>query len=174
MRKIVKFPSIFVAKVDHFSSFSQLLKEVAAGEYEIKIINKQIKIQPKNSIAYVNIVKDVKGKNTEFHTDKSKQEKGIRIVFKHIHATTNLNDIKKEIKELGHTVTNIWNIKKQGTKKAIYIFYIELKPKSNNKNIYNICSLLQCRVKFKSPHSKHEIHQCIHCHWYSHKKFLLS
>jgi hypothetical protein len=44
MGKTTKPPSIFVAKVDNFSSLLQLLKEIAAGEYEIKIINEQTKI----------------------------------------------------------------------------------------------------------------------------------
>jgi hypothetical protein len=43
----------------------------------------------------------------------------------------------KEIEELGHTVSNIWNIKKQGTKKALHMFYVKLKPKSN-KGIYKV------------------------------------
>jgi len=88
---------------------SQLLVEVVT-EYEIKIMNEQTKIQPKSSIAYVNIVKELKNKNTEFHKYKPKQEKNFKVIFKHIHATANLDDIKKEIKDLGHTVTNIWNI----------------------------------------------------------------
>jgi hypothetical protein len=50
MRKIAKLPSIFVARIDNFSSLLQLLKEIA-GEYEIKIINEQIKFQSKSSIA---------------------------------------------------------------------------------------------------------------------------
>jgi len=91
-----------------------------------------------SSIAYVNIVKELKSKNTEFHTYKPKQEKSFRVVLKHIHITANLDDIKKEIEDLGYTVTNIWNIKKQGTKKALHMFYVELKPKNNNKDIYDL------------------------------------
>jgi len=49
--------------------FSQLLKEVAADEYEIKIMNEQIKIQPKWSIAYINIIKELKSKDMEFHIE---------------------------------------------------------------------------------------------------------
>jgi len=45
LEKIVKPLPIFFA-TDNFSSLSQLLKEIAAGEYEIKVINKQIKIPP--------------------------------------------------------------------------------------------------------------------------------
>jgi len=70
-------------------------------------MNEQIKIQSRSSIAYVNIVKELKSRNTEFHTYKSKQERSFKVVLKHIYATANLDNIKKEIKELGHTVTNI-------------------------------------------------------------------
>jgi len=73
-----------------------LIKKVATDEYEIKIMNEQIKIQPKNSIAYVNVVKKLKNKNTEFHTYKSKQERCFKVVLNHIHATANLDDIKKK------------------------------------------------------------------------------
>jgi len=61
----------------------------------------------------------------------------------------NLDDVKKEIEDLGYTVTNIWNIKKQGTKKALHMFYVELKLKSNNKDIYEIGSFLDYKVKFE-------------------------
>jgi len=101
-----------VDKVSNFSSLSQLLKEVAIDEYEIKIMNEQTKIQPKSSITYVNILKELRNKDTEFHIYKSKQERNFKVVFKHIHTIANLNDIKKEIEDLGHIVTNIWNIKK--------------------------------------------------------------
>jgi len=65
-----------------------------------------------------------------------------------MYAIANLDDIKKEIEELGHIVIDTWNVKKQGTKKALHVFYVGLKLKSNNKNISNVSSLFQCRVKF--------------------------
>jgi len=88
---------------------------ISDDEYEIKIMNEQIKIQAKSSIANVNITKELKSKKTEYHINKLKQERSFKIVFKHIHVITNLtlnDDIKKEIEDLEHTVTNIWNIKK--------------------------------------------------------------
>jgi len=50
-------------------------------------------------------VKELKNKNTEFHTYKPKQERSFKVVLKHIHV--NLDDIKKEIEDLGQTVTNM-------------------------------------------------------------------
>jgi len=97
----IKSPSIFVeiiiSRINNFSP-PQLLKEVTTGEYEIEIINAQINIQLKSSIAYVNIVKELKSKNMEFHTYKLKQKWTFRVVFKHIHATANLMTSKKKLK----------------------------------------------------------------------------
>jgi hypothetical protein len=70
MRKRAKPSPIFITRVNNFSSFSQLSKEIVAFKYEIKIINEQTKIQPKSSIAYINIVKELKSKNAEFHIYK--------------------------------------------------------------------------------------------------------
>jgi hypothetical protein len=109
-------------------------------------------------------VKELKNRDTEFHIYKPKQEKNFKIVLKHIHATAYLDDIKKEIENLGHIVTNIWNIKKQGKKKALFTFYVE-KPGSNNKDIYKVVSLLECRLKLEPSH---EIPQYNNCQQYGH------
>jgi hypothetical protein len=42
-------------------------------------------------------------RNTEFHKYKSKQERNFGVILKHIHVTANLDEIKKEIGDLGHT-----------------------------------------------------------------------
>jgi len=65
---------------------------------------------------------------------KSKQDRSFKIVLKHIHATTNVNDIRKGIENQEYIVINIWNIKKQGTVKALPMFYVKLKLESNNKD----------------------------------------
>jgi len=108
VEKTVKPPFIFVDKVSNFSSLSQPLKKIATDKYEIKSMNEQTKIQPKSSIAYVNIVKELKNKNTEFHIYKPKQERSFKVVLKHIHVIVNPEDIKKEIEDLKHIVTNIY------------------------------------------------------------------
>jgi hypothetical protein len=46
-------------------------------------------------------VKEHKRRNTEFHTYKPQQKMSIRVVLKHIHAPVNLDDIKKEIGDIG-------------------------------------------------------------------------
>jgi len=74
MEEIVKSLLRFVARVNNFQPLSQMLEEIVNDNSEIKIIiNKQVKIQYKTSIAYVNIMKKkLKNKNKEFYTYKLK------------------------------------------------------------------------------------------------------
>lgn len=55
-------------------------------------------------------------------------------------------------------------------KKPLSMFYVEIKPDVNNKQIYNIKHLLQCKVNFELPHRKREIPQCANCRRYGHTR----
>jgi hypothetical protein len=89
-------------------------------------------------------------KNTEFHTCKPRQERSFRVVLKHIHPSTDLNDIKQSLKDKGHDVTNIWNAK-----------------------IYKINTLFNTVVQFEAPHAKREIPQCMRCQKFGHTKTIV-
>jgi ATP-dependent RNA circularization protein (DNA/RNA ligase family) len=59
------------------------------------------------SIVYVNIVKKLKNKDTEFHVYKLKQRRIFKVILKYIPSSSNVNDIRKEIGDQGYTVTII-------------------------------------------------------------------
>lgn len=111
--------------------------------------NDQVKIQPKTPKTYSNIVKGLKLKKTEFHTYKPKNERNFKVVLKNIHGSTDVNDLKAAIEKLGHVVQNIWNVRHRELRKPLPIFFIDFKSESNNKDIYNVKSLLQCRSCLK-------------------------
>jgi HD superfamily phosphohydrolase len=75
----------------------------------------QIKVQPKTSESYKTIIKALAEKRKEFHMYKIKEERSYRVVLK-ICTLHHPEEIKTQIKKLGHTVTNIWNIKQYRTK----------------------------------------------------------
>jgi len=128
---------IFISKLNDPSSLQQLFKQIPNDEFELKTINiGNYKIQIKSPIAYTNIVKELKTRNYEFHTYQPKQERSFKVLLKHMPPEERIDDIKRDIEDLGHKVTNIWNIKKRGTKEPLNMFYVELKPENNNKDIY--------------------------------------
>jgi len=83
------------------------------------------------------------------------------------------DEIKRDIEDFGHKITNIWNIKKRGTKAPLNMFYVELKPEKNNKDIYQTTHVLRYRVTFDPPHPKREIPQCINCDTVIQKAFAI-
>jgi hypothetical protein len=93
-----------------------------------------------------------------------------RAVLKNPHPSTEVNDIKQALKDEGHEVTNIWNVKQRATNKPLPIHLIDIKPNTNNKEIYRINTLVNTIVKFEAPHIKREIPQCLRCQNYGHTK----
>jgi len=91
-------------------------------------------------------MKERKIRNIEFYTYKSKKQGSFKVVLKHTYIYSSrdvdMDDIKKGIEEFGLIATNVWNIKNRGTNVAFHIFFIELKPGNNNKNIYELKHLL--------------------------------
>jgi hypothetical protein len=75
-----------------------------------------------SSECYRIIIKALAEKRAEFHTYKLKEEGSYRVVLKNMHYSINSEGIKTEIEKLGHTVTNIWNIKQYRTKLPFSIF----------------------------------------------------
>ena len=171
IEKTPKPPPIFVYGVQNISPLIQLLDQVAKLQYEIKALNSnQVRVQPKSSEHYRIIIKALSEKHTEFHTYKLKEERGYKVVLRNMHHSISTVDIKAEIEKLNHKVTNIWNITHQKTKQPLPMFFVELKPAPNNKDIFNVEYLQQCKIKFEPPRQKREIVQCAKCQRYGHTK----
>lgn len=167
--KPARSPPLFIDGVSNIQPLLKMLEEVALGQYEIKVLrDDRVKIQPKSAESYSTIYKELKNKKTEFYTYQPKQERSFRVVLKHLHSSTDKEDIKIALDELNHKVTNIWNIQNRKTKQPLPIWNIELEPRANNKDIYNVQYLLNCRISFEAPRPNKKIPQCTNCQEYGH------
>jgi hypothetical protein len=75
----------------------------------------------------------------------------------------NPQEIKTGIEKLGHTVTNICIIKQYRTKIPLSMLFVELKPAPNNKDIFNVEYMQQCKIKFEPPEHERDSAQCANC-----------
>jgi hypothetical protein len=75
----------------------------------------------------------------------------------------------QKYKKLGHKVANIWNIKQFQTKLPLSMFFVDLKPAPNKKDIFDLEFLQQYKIKFEAPKHKREIAQFSKCQRYGHK-----
>ena len=89
-------------------------------------------------------------------------------MLRNIHHSVNLDELKFELLMHGHEVTNISNIRHRITKNPLSLFFIDIKQKENNKEIYNVNRLMNSIVKTEPPLIKKEIVQCKRCQRYSH------
>jgi hypothetical protein len=129
-----------------------LLEQVAPKQYETKsLASNQVKVQPATIATYRTITKALSDKKTEYHTYKPKEERSYRVVLKNMHYSIPTTDIKTEMEKLGHQVTNIWNVTQSRTKLPLSMFFVDFKPASNNKDIFKVEHLQQCRITFEPP-----------------------
>ena len=130
--------------------------------------NNIIKLSCITPNTYREIVKHFKDKNIYFHTYQLKEERAFRVVIKHLHYTTDIHEIKRELSALGHKVRNITNLRHRQTKDPLNIFFIDLEPAYNNKEIYNLTAIQNKIIYVEPPHTNTNIPQCTRCQHYGH------
>lgn len=164
-------PPIFVPGVVKIKDFVlEIETAITKDEYFLKIINRDmIKINTKTLLSHQKVVLFLKQTNKQFHTYQPRQKRAYRVVLRHVHHSTDTDQITEAITQYGHSVRNITCVLHRVTKQPLSLFYVNLEPKENNKDIYNIEFLLNMKVKFEPPHKKrNDIPQCKRCQGYFH------
>ena len=87
-----------------------------------------------------------------------------------MHPKTNVHKLSDELAKIGHQTRTINNITRFDTKQPLPLFLIELEPRINNKEIYDIKQILNTIVTVEPPRHKKDIPQCMRCQQYGHTK----
>ena len=166
-----KPPPIYIQKVETIAPLKSELTKIAQNMFEFKILNNgEVKVQLQNSAHYHETIKMLKSKNTEYYTYKPKSERGFKVILRNMHYSADLDEIKQELSLMNHKVMNIYNILQRGSKRPTSLFSIELETSPNNKEIYSVQFLSNCKISFEPPHHKRTIPQCSNCQKYGHTK----
>lgn len=104
------------------------------------------------------------------HSYQLKSERSFRVVLRGVHHSTQPTEIVEALKSLGHNVTNVHNIQHRTTKHPLSMFFVDLKPGSKNKDVYDINRLLGYVVQIQPPNAKKEVVQCTRCQRFNHTK----
>jgi PHP family Zn ribbon phosphoesterase len=73
-------------------------------------------------------------------------------------------EIRQELFELGHNARNIINTLNRTTKEALNMFFVDLEPAKNNKDIFNITALQNKIILIQPPRlKKNNLVQCTRC-----------
>ena len=165
-----KPPPIYVHGVIDYAEMNKTITEVAEEEqFRTKTLaSNKIKISCTTPTTYRTIVKHFKEKNIYFHTYQLKEDRAFRVVLKHLHYTTDIGDIKRELSVHGHTVRNVTNIRHRLTKDPLNLFYVDLEPAPNNKDVYAITAIQNKIILFEPPRTNMGTPQCTRCQHYGH------
>jgi len=185
MTKVPLPPPINVSNVKNFDLFRQEILKVAKESTRFKAIsNSDIKISVQNEEEYRKIKKlleEMKNEKNhdnkvEYHTYQLKSDKCYRFVIRGLPSSISQEEIKMDLEKLGHDVTGITNIYKNikidnvKIRKTFPLFFIDLKQKENNKDVFNIKNLAHCVVKIEPPNKNKGIPQCTNCQQLGHTK----
>lgn len=167
----IKPPPIYV-DANIIDPLIELLNHTAGTEnYTIKQIKlDQVKIQTNAPETFRKVTQALRQKNAAYHTYQLKTEKSYKAVIRGLHPRTSITNIKAELTKLGHEVRTVNNMTKFDTKQPLPLFLIELEPRNNNKEIFNINKILNTIVNIEPPRHKKDIPQCIRCQQYGHTK----
>jgi hypothetical protein len=121
--KIHEPPLIFIHGIINYGEMIKRIRVIADDEqYCTKnMTNNVIKINCLTPETHRKLVRYFKDNNIVHHTYQLKEAKAYRIVLKYLHHSTDTEDIRQELLELGHNVRNIIN---RTTKEPLNLFFV--------------------------------------------------
>ena len=88
----------------------------------------------KDSESYRKIVRKLNEEGVSHHT----YQLAYRVVIKSLHPSNLPAEVKETIEKHRHQVRNVVNIRNWESKVPLPLFFVDLDPNQNNKDIYNI------------------------------------
>jgi len=177
-------PPIYVSEIQNIELFTELLNEKVGEYFTVKTnANNTVRIKINSVEGYrksitllENLKKDKTVGNIEFHSYRLKKDRPYEVYIRNLHPSTTPQEIASEVEKMGHRPVRITNVqinkRHNGTKQTIKLplFQVQLEPKDNNKNIFEIKTLAYTVVKIEEPKPKKELPQCKKCQDYGHTR----
>jgi hypothetical protein len=144
---------------------------VSKENYHTKTLtNNTVMVFPHKPEIYRRLISHLRENKIIYHTYQLKQERAYRVVIRDVHSSVPPQEIMDEINAKGHLVRNIINVRHRVTKEPLPLFFVDLEPRENNKEIYDLQYLHNTKIRVEPPRTKREIVQCTRCQEYGHSK----
>lgn len=164
-------PPIFIRVVNDFNAFCNSIKKLIKSEhFSCKSSTNGVKLSTTSADSYRLVIKFLQESKADFHTYQLKQDRAYRVILRNLHHTTPIEEIKNELLAHGHQVRNITNVLQRNTKLPLPLFFIDLEPAINNKDIFSIGFLYYTKIKIEEPRANNLTIQCLRCQAFGHTK----
>lgn len=164
-------PPIFVKGVEDYPELCMTLIElIGVDNFMCKSTSNSLKIQTTNPSSYRALIQFLKTEKAEYHTYQLKEDKPLRVVIRNLHSSTPLTLIKEELEVRCFEVRQVTNVLHKVSKTPLPLFFIDLEPTFQSNEIFQLSSLLHCKIKVEEPYKPKTISQCFNCQQYGHTR----
>lgn len=169
---VPKPPPIFIPYVEDIGKMiSRISKVIEDTDFSFKALRDgQIRLMIKTVECYRKVQKFFETNKICHHTFQLKNDRAFRVVIKGLHHSTSISDIKARLLSLGHQVRSVRNAISRTTKEPLPMFFVDLDPNVNNKEIYNIRSFKNAIITIEATKRFDDIVQCFRCQEFGHTK----
>jgi len=166
-------PPIFIkSTINNYQAFCEEISNLQAPslEFSCKTTSNSLKLNTSNPNSYRTVIKYLKQKNVNFYTFQLHDDKPYRVVIRNLHPTTAVDFIKEDLGNHGFLTRNITNVLHYQSKAPLPLFFVDLEPATNNKDIFELQYICYTKIKVEVPKPKKQIPQCMNCQDYGHTR----
>lgn len=169
-KKTPQPPPIVVENIKNYQEFYDFLETtVEKDSFIVKMMNGEcVKINAKNDDSYRSISKLLLQNYFLWHSYENKQDRPIRVMAKNLHSSCLPNRIVEDLKSKGYKIEDAVNKLNWKKKEPLNMFMLSFQKDEEIKKIYNITSILGCKVDIEPIKSSKLIPQCKRCQAYGH------
>lgn len=163
-------PPIIVENIKDYQKFYDLLlANLPKDSFNTKMMKgDRVKVNSINEDAYRNMSKVLTQNNCLCHTYENKQDRPIRVMAKNLHSSCEPLRIVEDLISKGYKILEAVNKLSWRTKEPLNMFMLSFQKDEDIKNIYNIKSILGCKVDIQPMKVSNLIPQCKRCQAYGH------
>lgn len=156
--------SIFIKSYLNYKTFGDVIKLlIDLEEFFCKIRINNLKLQIKTPDSFRKVTKLLKENEVEFYTYQIKQEKPYRVVLPNLFHITLNNLTIQELSDNGFIARQVVNVINKITKLQLPLFFIDLEPDQNSKDIFKLNLMCYTKIKVKEPYPRRQLIQCLRC-----------
>ncbi|KAH8350297.1 hypothetical protein KR067_013519 [Drosophila pandora] len=171
--KSFKPPPIFIPDVTNIAALiSTIENSVGKGkDFTYKAArDNQIRVMMPDKESYSALKSHLDSAGNRYFTFQPKEDRAYRVVVKGLHHTTDIDDIKEDFRRQGHVVRDVRNAVGHISKTPLSIFFVNLEPSSNNKEVFDVKRVCHSVVTVEPPRKFHDVPQCYRCQGFGHSQ----
>lgn len=163
-------PPIIVDEINNYNDFYDIIKQnIPSGSITTKLLHQNsIKINVINEDTYRKVIQTLHEGQFIYHTYENKQQRPTRVMVRNLHHSCSTERIIDDLSTKNFSVMEAINKISWRKKIPLDMFILSFPSDENVTKIYEITSILGCKVQIEPLKKSKLIPQCKKCQAYGH------